>query len=101
MDIVEIFGAVNELSLTVFVLLTVGLVQVFKSISQKDLELDNDYLPVVSIVVGVLISILWSTLTGIGIVEHIFIGIGFGLAGSGLFDSNKWVKNIINILMPK
>lgn len=100
MELIELISTINKTSLIGFTVLTMGLVQVFKAVSQDALDMANDYLPIVSIVVGVLISMMWSTLTGVGVVEHIFIGLGFGLAGSGLFDQHEWIQNILDVFMP-
>lgn len=99
-DIIGTIATINKLSLIGFIILTMGLVQVFKVVSQEALEVSNDYLPPVSLVIGVVISLLWSTITGVGLVEHLFIGLGFGLAASGLFDNNEWIKGILQIFMP-
>lgn len=99
-EIVTLMATINKWSLLGLVVLTLGLVQVFKAFSQDELGVPDGYLPPVSLVIGVAISLLWSTITGVGLVEHLFIGLGFGLAASGLFDQNKWTKGLLEILMP-
>lgn len=80
---------VNVGSLLLMGAITTGLVEVFKRFMQDDLEITNKWLPIVAVIIGLAVSILWSTQTPESLVLHIFAGISIGLIGSGIFNLKK------------
>ena len=80
---------INAGSLLLMGAITTGLVEAFKQFMQDDLEVANKFLPIVSVVIGLAVSLLWSTQTPESLVLHIFAGVSIGLIGSGLFDVRK------------
>lgn len=69
--------------------ITTGIIEVVK----QTLNIDNQYLPILSLLVGILIAVLIAIGTGQDIVQFVLVGIVGGLAASGLYDQVK-IKEI-------
>ena len=65
--------------------LTTGIIEVVKQTT----SVDNKYLPLISLVVGVLVAVLIALGTGQDIVQYILVGVIGGLSASGLYDQKK------------
>jgi len=65
--------------------ITTGIIQVVK----QTLNIDNKYLPIISLLVGILVAVLIALGTGQDIVQYILVGVIGGLSASGLYDQKK------------
>lgn len=65
--------------------ITTGIIQVVK----QTLNIDNRYLPLISLLVGILVAVLIAYGTGQDIVQYILVGVIGGLSASGLYDQKK------------
>lgn len=65
--------------------ITTGIIEVVK----QTLNIDNQYLPILSLLVGIAIAVLIALGTGQDIVQYILVGIVGGLSASGLYDQVK------------
>lgn len=65
--------------------ITTGIIEVVK----QTLNIDNQYLPVMSLLVGILVAVAIALGTGQDIVQFVLVGIVGGLSASGLYDQAK------------
>ena len=65
--------------------ITTGIIQVVK----QTLNIDNKYLPIISLLVGILIAVLLALGTGQDLVQYILVGVIGGLSSAGLYDQKK------------
>lgn len=62
--------------------LTTGIIEVVK----QTLNVDTRYLPILSLLVGVLVAVAIAFGTGQDVVQFVLVGIVGGLGSSGLYD---------------
>ena len=62
--------------------LTTGIIEVVK----QTLNVDTRYLPILSLLVGVLVAVAIAFGTGQDVVQFVLVGIVGGLGASGLYD---------------
>lgn len=65
--------------------ITVGIIQVFK----KTLKIDTRFLPLLSLLVGLVVALSIAVGTSQDIAQFVLIGIVGGLSASGLYDQTK------------
>ena len=65
--------------------LTTGIIEVVK----QTLNVDNRYLPILSLFVGVFVAVAIALGTGQDLVQYVLVGIVGGLSASGLYDQVK------------
>lgn len=74
------------IDLAILVALTIGLTELIKRSS----DIDNKYLPLISLFFGLVLSLIWLDGT---IKDAILNGIIVGLSASGLFDHTKILES--------
>lgn len=65
--------------------LTTGIIEVVK----QTLNVDNRYLPILSLLVGIFVAVAIALGTGQDVVQFVLVGIVGGLSASGLYDQTK------------
>lgn len=65
--------------------LTTGIIEVVK----QTLNIDNRYLPILSLLVGIFVAVAIALGTGQDVVQFVLVGIVSGLSASGLYDQTK------------
>ena len=65
--------------------ITTGIIEVVK----QTLNIDNRYLPILSLLVGILVAVAIALGTGQDVVQFVLVGIVGGLSASGLYDQAK------------
>ena len=65
--------------------ITTGIIEVVKQTT----SVDNKYLPLISLVVGILVAVLIALGTGQDIVQYVLVGVIGGLSSAGLYDQKK------------
>ncbi len=65
--------------------ITTGIIEVVK----QTLNINNQYLPILSLLVGIAIAILIALGTGQDVAQFVLVGIVGGLSASGLYDQVK------------
>lgn len=65
--------------------LTTGIIEVVK----QTLNISNRYLPILSLLVGILIAVSIAFGTGQDVFQYVLVGIVGGLSASGLYDQTK------------
>ena len=65
--------------------ITTGIIEVVK----KTLNINNRYLPILSLLVGIFVAIAIALGTGQDLVQYVLVGIVGGLSSSGLYDQGK------------
>ena len=65
--------------------ITTGIIEVVK----QTLNVDARYLPILSLLVGILVAVAIALGTGQDVVQFILVGIVGGLSASGLYDQAK------------
>ena len=65
--------------------LTTGIIEVVK----QTLNIDARYLPILSLLVGILVAVSIALGTGQDVVQFVLVGIVGGLSASGLYDQSK------------
>lgn len=65
--------------------ITTGIIEVVK----QTLNIDNRYLPILSLLVGILVAVAIALGTGQDVVQYVLVGIVGGLSASGLYDQVK------------
>ena len=65
--------------------ITTGIIEVVK----QTLNIDNRYLPILSLLVGILVAVAIALGTGQDLVQYILVGIVGGLSSAGLYDQGK------------
>ena len=65
--------------------ITTGIIEVVK----QTLNINNRYLPILSLLVGILVAVAIALGTGQDVVQYILVGIVGGLSASGLYDQAK------------
>ena len=65
--------------------ITTGIIEVVK----QTLNIDNRYLPILSLLVGILVAVAIALGTGQDLVQYVLVGIVGGLSASGLYDQGK------------
>lgn len=68
--------------------ITTGLIEVAK----QTLNINNRYLPILSLLVGILVAVGIALGTNQDIVQYVLVGIIGGLGSSGLYDQRKITK---------
>lgn len=74
------------IDLAILVALTIGLTELIKRSS----DIDNKYLPLISLFFGLVLSLIWLDGT---IKDAILNGVIVGLSASGLFDHTKILES--------
>ena len=65
--------------------ITTGIIEVVK----QTLNVDNRYLPILSLLVGIFVAVAIALGTGQDVVQFVLVGIVGGLSASGLYDQAK------------
>lgn len=65
--------------------LTTGIIEVVK----QTLNIDTRYLPILSLLVGILVAVAIALGTGQDVVQFVLVGTVGGLSASGLYDQVK------------
>ena len=65
--------------------ITTGIIEVVK----QTLNINNRYLPILSLLVGIFVAVAIALGTGQDVVQFILVGIVGGLSASGLYDQGK------------
>lgn len=65
--------------------ITTGIIEVVKQTT----GVSDKYLPLLSLVAGILVAVLIALGTGQDIVQYILVGVIGGLSASGLYDQSK------------
>ena len=65
--------------------ITTGIIEVVK----QTLNINNRYLPILSLLVGIFVAVAIALGTGQDVVQYILVGIVGGLGASGLYDQTK------------
>lgn len=65
--------------------ITTGIIEVVK----QTLNINNQYLPILSLLVGIAIAVLIALGTGQDVAQFVLVGIVGGLSASGLYDQVK------------
>ena len=65
--------------------ITTGIIEVVK----QTLNIDNRYLPILSLLVGILVAVAIALGTGQDLVQYVLVGIVGGLSSAGLYDQAK------------
>ena len=65
--------------------ITTGIIEVVK----QTLNIDNRYLPILSLLVGIFVAVAIALGTGQDVVQFVLVGIVGGLSASGLYDQAK------------
>ena len=65
--------------------ITTGIIEVVK----QTLNINNRYLPILSLLVGILVAVAIALGTGQDLVQYVLVGIVGGLSASGLYDQRK------------
>jgi hypothetical protein len=65
--------------------ITTGIIEVVK----QTLNINNRYLPILSLLVGILVAVAIALGTGQDVVQFVLVGIVGGLSASGLYDQAK------------
>lgn len=65
--------------------LTTGIIEVVK----QTLNINNRYLPILSLLVGIFVAVAIALGTGQDVVQFVLVGIVGGLSASGLYDQVK------------
>ena len=65
--------------------ITTGIIEVVK----QTLNIDNRYLPILSLLVGILVAVAIALGTGQDLVQYVLVGIVGGLSSAGLYDQTK------------
>ena len=65
--------------------LTTGIIEVAK----QTLNINNRYLPILSLLVGIFVAVAIALGTGQDVVQFVLVGIVGGLSASGLYDQVK------------
>ena len=65
--------------------ITTGIIEVVK----QTLNIDNRYLPILSLLVGIFVAVAIALGTGQDLVQYVLVGIVGGLSSSGLYDQGK------------
>ena len=65
--------------------ITTGIIEVMK----QTLNINNRYLPILSLLVGILVAVAIALGTGQDVVQFVLVGIVGGLSSSGLYDQGK------------
>ena len=65
--------------------ITAGIIEVVK----QTLNINNQYLPILSLLVGITIAVLIALGTGQDVAQFVLVGIVGGLSASGLYDQVK------------
>lgn len=65
--------------------ITTGIIEVVK----QTLNINNRYLPILSLLVGIFVAVAIALGTGQDVVQFILVGIVGGLSASGLYDQAK------------
>ena len=65
--------------------ITTGIIEVVK----QTLNIDNRYLPILSLLVGIFVAVAIALGTGQDVVQYVLVGIVGGLSASGLYDQVK------------
>lgn len=70
--------------------ITTGIIEVVK----QTLNIDKQYLPILSLLVGILVAVLIALGTGQDVVQFVLVGVIGGLSASGLYDQAKISKGV-------
>ena len=65
--------------------ITTGIIEVVK----QTLNINNRYLPILSLLVGIFVAVAIALGTGQDVVQFVLVGIVGGLSASGLYDQVK------------
>ena len=65
--------------------ITTGIIEVVK----QTLNINNRYLPILSLLVGIFVAVAIALGTGQDLVQYVLVGIVGGLSASGLYDQGK------------
>ena len=65
--------------------ITTGMIEVVK----QTLNINNRYLPILSLLVGIFVAVAIALGTGQDIVQYIIVGVVGGLSSAGLYDQKK------------
>ena len=65
--------------------ITTGIIEVVK----QSLNINNRYIPILSLLVGIFIAVAMALGTGQDVVQFVLVGIVGGLSASGLYDQTK------------
>ena len=65
--------------------ITTGMIEVVK----QTLNINNRYLPILSLLVGIFVAVAIALGTGQDVVQFVLVGIVGGLSASGLYDQVK------------
>ena len=65
--------------------ITTGIIEVVK----QTLNINNRYLPILSLLVGIFVAVAIALGTGQDVVQFVLVGIVGGLSASGLYDQGK------------
>lgn len=68
--------------------ITTGIIEVVK----QTLNIDNRYLPILSLLVGILVAVAIALGTGQDLVQYVLVGIVGGLSSAGLYDQTKIIE---------
>ena len=69
--------------------ITTGIIEVVK----QTLNIDNRYLPILSLLVGILVAVAIALGTGQDLVQYVLVGIVGGLSSAGLYDQTKIMED--------
>ena len=69
--------------------ITTGIIEVVK----QTLNIDNRYLPILSLLVGILVAVAIALGTGQDVVQYVLVGIVGGLSSAGLYDQTKIMED--------
>ena len=69
--------------------ITTGIIEVVK----QTLNIDNRYLPILSLLVGILVAVAIALGTGQDLVQYVLVGIVGGLSAAGLYDQTKIMED--------
>ena len=69
--------------------ITTGIIEVVK----QTLNIDNRYLPILSLLVGILVAVAIALGTGQDLAQYILVGIVGGLSSAGLYDQTKIMED--------
>lgn len=68
--------------------ITTGIIEVVK----QTLKIDSQYLPILSLLVGIIVAVAIALGTGQDLVQYILVGVIGGLSSAGLYDQTKITK---------
>ena len=68
--------------------ITTGIIEVVK----QTLNIDNRYLPILSLLVGIFVAVAIALGTGQDLVQYVLVGIVGGLSSAGLYDQTKIIE---------